>query len=180
MRSEFLTLSRDPLTITVAGTRIEIPYRPAAVWAKAIRESHRLPVAAGLADEPGRETLADLLVAGGTALADLRAESHRILEEIGGRRWWEVATLLNTSVSGEVLGRMLLAGLDPWERSLGEWCAATYALCLKGQDEKGRIKFEFSLSIPPPGYEDQWDDGGDDPAAVEAAMKLMGGAGGGQ
>lgn len=175
MPSDFRILSRDPLTITVAGTRIEIPYRPAAVWARATRESSRLPVAAALADDTGRETLADLLLEEDGAVADLRAESRRILGDVGGRPWWEVSALLNTSVEGELLGRMLLAGLDPWQRSLGEWIAATYALCLKGQDEKGRIRFQFSLSIPPPGYEDEWDDGGTDEAAIEAAQKLMGG-----
>lgn len=175
MRNEFRTLSRDPLTITVAGTRIEIPYRPAAVWARATRESNRLPVAAALADDAGRETLSDLLVEDGRAVADLRAESYRILGEAGGRKWWEVSALLNTSTDGELFGRMLLAGLDPWQRSLGEWCAAAYALCLKGQDEKGRIRFQFSLSVPPPGFEDEWDDGVTDESAIEAAQKLMGG-----
>ena len=176
MPSDFLTLSRDPLTITVAGQRILIPYRPAAVWARAVRESSKLPVAAALADDDGRAALADLLVEHDGAMAELRAESYRIIGEAGGRKWWEVSALLNSSVQGELLGRMLLSGVDPWQRSLGEWCAAVYALCLKGQDEKGRIKFEFSLSVPPPGHEDEWDDGGDDVnAAAEAAMKLMGG-----
>ena len=55
----------------------------------------------------------------------------------------------------------------------GEWCAATYALCTKGQDEKGRIRFDFHLSLPPPGYHDEWDDEGDDPAAIMQAVQAM-------
>ena len=82
---------------------------------------------------------------------------------------------MSTSAGPDVLGRLVLANVDPWARSLGEWCAATYALCVKGCDEKGRMRFDFSLSVPPPGYEDEWDDGGDDPEAVQAAVaKMMG------
>lgn len=170
MPSEFAPLSRSPLLITVAGARVSIPHRPAAVWAEAIP---RLNVLASLLAEPeDRALLADLVLTRPEAGRELRAESLRILAEATGRKWWEAGRLISTSVGPEVLGRLVLSGVDAWERSVGEWCAATYALCVKGNDEKGRIRFDFSLSIPPPGYEDEWDDG-EDPAAVQAALGSM-------
>lgn len=171
MPSEYAAFLREPLHVTVAGTTVTLPYRPAAVWAKGLEHLGRL--VAVLADEPARERIVDLAFDSPQAVEnDLTAESLRILGEQGGRAWWEVARLVATSAAPEVLGRLVLAGVDPHARSLGEWVAATYALCVKGQDEKGRLRFDFSLSLPPPGYEDEWDDGMD-PAAAEAAVASM-------
>lgn len=171
MPSDFAPLSRGPVTVTVAGTRILLPYRPAAVWATGLDRLGSL--AAHLAEPEDRERLADLLLEHPQAAADLKLESLRILGEMGGRKWWEVGRLISTSVSTEVLGRMVLAGADAWSRSVGEWVAAVYALCVKGQDEKGRLRFDFSLSLPPPGYEDEWDDDEVDPEAAMAAIAQM-------
>ena len=174
MTSDFALLSRSPLTITVAGTAVSIPYRPAAVWTENLGRLHVL--ASRLADDHGRYVLADLIVDRPSAREDLKHESFRILAEASGWKWWEASRLLATSVTPEVLGRLVLAGADPWNRSVGEWCAATYAICVKGHDEKGRLKFDFSLSIPPVGYEDEWDDG-EDPAVVAAQVAKLTGKG---
>jgi hypothetical protein len=173
MASDFAVFARAPLTITVAGTTVSVPYRPAAEWAQALDRLSAL--AALLADPQEREVLVDLVVDDPQAVADLRTESLRILGEATGRKWWEAGRLMATSTSTEVLGRLVLAGVDAHTRSVGEWCAAVYALCVKGQDEKGRLKFDFSLSIPPPGYEDEWDDDGYDVgAAADSVKALMG------
>lgn len=174
MPSEYALLSRGPLTVTVAGVRADIPYRPAAIWAGRLDKIHVL--ASVLADESGQESLADAVLTRAGAGTQLREESLRILSQATGRKWWEAGRLLATSLSPEVLGRLVLAGVDPWNRSVGEWCAAVYALCVKGQDEKGRLRFDFSLSIPPIGYEDEWDDG-DDPAVVADQLARMLGTG---
>jgi len=175
MPSDFAAFLREPLSITVAGVRFRIPYRPAGAWAIGL---HRLNVlAALLADDADRERIGDLVLEYPQAVDDLRRESCRILGESAGRKWWEAARLLSASAGPEVLGRLVLSGVDPWSRSLGEWCAATYALCVKGHDEKGRLKFDFSLGIPPAEFEDEWDDGADDPAAIMASLAEMTGKG---
>lgn len=161
MPSDLSLILREPVDVTVAGTRFTLPYRPAAVWAKGLERVSFL--AAVLAGEEDRAQLVDMAVDNPAILRELERESLRILAEAAGRPWWEVARLIATSAAGETLGRLVLAGVDPWQRSVGEWCAATYALCVKGADEKERVRFDFSLSLPPPGYEDEWDDGGDDP-----------------
>lgn len=170
MPSDFAPLARDPITVTVAGVRYGIPYRPAAEWAAA---TERLTVlAAALMVPEDRDALADAVMDHPQAVDDLRHESLRILGEVAGRPWWEAGRLISTSLQPEVLGRLVLAGADAWQRSLGEWCAAVYAVCVKGQDEKGRVRFDFMLSIPPPGYESAWDDGGgSDPMEFLASLK---------
>jgi len=168
MPNDLSPFSREPLSITVAGTRFTVPYRPAAVWVDAIDNPRSL--AARLAGPGDREILADLVIDVPGARAELERESLRILGEAAGRSWWEAGRLLNTSVQPEVLGRLVLSGVDAWTRSVGEWCAAVYALCVKGQDEKGRIRFDFTLSVPPPGYEDAWDDGTSDQESTAAFL----------
>ena len=168
MPSEVGILSRSDRPILMAGTRVCVPFRPAAQWCADLARIHYLVV--DLADDEGRDALVDLVMDGSAGMEDLRSASFRLLEEATGRKWWEAGRLMSSSLDPEILGRLVLAGVDPWHRSIGEWCAAVYALAVKGQDEKGRMRFEFSLSIPPVGYEDQWDDGMVDPAAVQASV----------
>ena len=175
MPGDFAAFTREPLRITVAGTQLWVPYRPAGAWAAALNQIHIL--AALLATQEQREVLGDLVLSHPQAVDDLKRESRRILGDASGRKWWEAARLLGASSGTEVLGRLVLAGVDPWNRSLGEWCAATYALCVKGQDDKGRLKFDFSLSIPPAAFEDEWDDDGDDPDAIMASLAGLTGNG---
>lgn len=171
MRSEYALLTRRPVTVTVSGTSVPIPYRPAAVWVEGVGRLNHLAVV--LADQEEREALVDLVMDNPGALAEVKAESLRVLEEATQRNWWEAGRLVSTSLDSEVLGRLVLAGVDPWQRSIGEWVAAVYALCTKGQDEKGRIRFDFMLAIPPAGWEDRWDDEGDDPVAVADQVGAM-------
>lgn len=172
MASSFAVLTRAPVRVRVGGEEFELPYRPAAEWAAALERLDFLVTS--LADDDVRDRIVGLRLAHVRVRDELRDEALRILEEQGGRKWWEVGRLLSTSVDTEVLGHLVLAGVDPWKRSVGEWCAAVYALCLKNQDEKGRMKFEFQLSLPPPGYEEQWDDGNDVASLQAAYAKALG------
>ncbi len=172
MANEFVPILRDPVTVTVAGRGFVLPWRPAAVWcAGASRPS---VLASLLADQDQRDGMADLVLETPGAAKELARESLRILSEACGRKWWEGNRLINTSIAPEILGRLVLAGVDPWARSVGEWTAAVYAMCVKGLDEKARLRLDFRLSLPPAGYEDEWDDeGGDDPEAVANAVQAM-------
>ena len=171
MPSEFALFSHAPLTAVVAGVHISLPYRPAAVWAEGV--GHIGSLLAELADPDVRDLLADLTMDRPQAVDDLRMESFRLLQEATGRRWWEAARLIATSNTPQVLGRLVLSGVDPWTRTVGEWVAATYALCIKGSDETSRVRFEFSLARPPAGFHDEWDDDGDDADATLAAVNAM-------
>jgi hypothetical protein len=170
--SDFAALSRDPFPVTLAGQTFLIPWRPAAEWAACLRRTELLAVL--LAEEGDRDEMAQLALVSGETAQELTRESFRIIGEQTGRSmWWEGARLLATSGSPDILGRLTLAGVDPWRVSVGQWCAATYALCTQNADDKGRLRFDFSLSIPPQGFEDEWDDGGDDAEEISAAVAGM-------
>jgi|SRR5690349_18537125 len=161
-------LSRSALEAEVAGRRVHLPYAPAAVWIQ-----HHNPLSLivfHLADPAGQDAIRDGVAEGYQAVRDMEQEGRRILGQVVGRKWYQAQKLISASAGTEVLGRLLLAGLDPWQRSIGEWCAATYALHVKGLDQKERAKLDFSLALPPRGAEDEWDDEGSDPEATMNAM----------
>ena len=169
--SDYPLISRRPLRVTVGGRDLLLPYAPAAEWISATR---RLSVLVSqLATPEDREALVDLVMDSPGGAEDLIQEGKRILRHTTGRPWYEAQKLINTSMSAETLGRLRLAGVDPWECSVGEWCACVYALYVKGADTKERTKLDFSLALPPPGAEDEWDDGGSDPEATMSAVQAM-------
>ena len=168
MPGDLGVLSRGPVTVMIRGVMITLPFRPAAVWCQSL--DHLDLLVPALADDEGRDAISDLVIEQGVSREELQTEAFRIIQEACGRKWWEAGRLLSTSLSTGILGRLVLAGVDPWQRSVGEWCAAVYALCTKSADEKSLLRFDFSLSVPPPGYDDEWDDGDIDP---DAAMGLV-------
>lgn len=171
MTSRRAPLSRAPVRARVGGYEFWIPYRPAARWSD---EAFPLDsMVARMADQESRDALVDVLMTQPGAAAEMAAESRRVLLLVSGWRWWEAQKLIRTAIGSEVLGRLVLAGVDPWQRTLGEWCAATYALCAKGADARERLKLDFSLSIPPPGAEGEWDDDGDDAEVIGNAVQAM-------
>ena len=172
MSENYHLLARTGTRVRVGGRSFHLPFHPAGKW---VSETDRLDVLVSRLAEPDDHAAMVAMVEQDVpgVRDDLKKESQRVLEEATGRRWWEAGRLISTSVGTEVLGRMVLSGADPWARSIGEWVAAAYALCVKGQDEKGRIRFDFMLSVPPLGYEDAWDDEGEDPEAAQAAVQAM-------
>lgn len=89
---------------------------------------------------------------------ELAGWSHKLVETLTGWKWWEASTLLVTSGSRGVLGRLTLAGVDPDRVTIGPWCAAVWAVLTEHLDAKGVQRLETELSLPPEGYEDAWDD----------------------
>lgn len=128
-------------------------------------------------EEGDRETVGRMILEGEVHGDNVVDAVHGVIETVTGRRWWEGHRLLAMSVQPEALGHLTLAGVDPWQRSAYEWCAATYALYTQHADEKERLRFDFQLSVPPKGYEDQWGiEAGDDPEAVQTVVSgWMGG-----
>lgn len=89
---------------------------------------------------------------------ELAGWSHKLAEALTGWKWWEVNTLLVTSGSRGVLGRLTLAGIDPDGVTLGQWCSSVWAVLTENLDAKGVQRLETELSLPPEGYEAAWDD----------------------
>lgn len=167
MRRDLSPLARGPVPVVIGGQAFSLAWRPAAEWTTVRVE---MDVIRFLSEED-RTAIGRMIIDGTVTSDNVVRAVHQVLETVTGRRWWEGQQLLLMSVQPEALGHLTLAGVDPWQRSAYEWCAATYALYTRNADEKERMRFDFQLSLPPKGYEDAWSEGeGDDPEAVEKAL----------
>lgn len=167
-------LSRRSSPVTVAGHELTVPWHPAIDWLEAIRHDFRGLVLA-LAEDNSAVVLglADLSV----PLSAVETASHELLEAQAGRRWWITLKLAYSSVGDSVLGELTLSGVDPELVSIGQWCSAVYRILTRNCDDKEKLKVDFELELPPPGYEEAWDDGtdwSDFNVAVEMARQNQG------
>ena len=155
------------MPVQIGGRTFMLAWRPAAEWTTVQTEMDVI----GFLSERDRFLVGRMILDGTVGADNVVTMAHDVMEAVTGRRWWEGQRLLGMSVTPEALGYLTLAGVDPWQRSAYEWCAATYALYTKHADEKARLRFDFQLSIPPRGYETDWgSEGGDDPEAVQTAL----------
>ena len=168
--------SDDALTVDLGGERVAIPHRNAVEWINAI---HGPQSVAGLvvilARETSRELILDALSTGDLENEQLSKASYDLLKMAAPfYSWWVTAKLLILSGKPEVLGRTVLAGMDPWSLTVAQWVTAIYALLTEHADEKGRFKFDAMLQTPPAGIED--DDWGDESfdAMVAQARRMPG------
>lgn len=150
------SLSREPVTLTVAGHALTFPWHPAADWIEVIRHDPGRLVAE-LAEDSGDLVIA--LATGAVSWQAVQEASQKLLGDETGDKWWTVLKLVYSSAQGGVLGELTLSGVDPARVSLGQWCAAVYRVLTRNAEDKDRLRIDFELELPPPGYEDAWDDG---------------------
>lgn len=162
------SLSRDPVRLTVHGSELTIRWRSALGWIEALRTGPESLVLS-LADQA--DDLVVGLALGEVPLAEVQEASYQLMADETGRRWWTALKLAYSSAGGDVLGELTLCGVDPATVSFGQWCAATYRVLTRNADERDRLKIDSELELPPPGYEEAWDDGNDFEAMVALARK---------
>jgi len=101
-----------------------------------------------------------------------------LIAELTGydKRWWVGYKLALIAGNTEVLGALVLKGVRAWDVSLGEWCAAAYALCTQNAKPEDKFKFDAQLDTPLPGYDagDAWDDGMSLDEMVQMARSMPG------
>lgn len=161
-------LSRSPARARVGAHELSLPWHPALDWIEILRQGPDM-LAVALADDPDECALE--LATGVLPLAAVQSASHALMEAECGKRWWVALKLAYTSATPAVLGELTLSGVDPTRVGFGQWCAAVYRILTRNADAKERMKTDFELELPPPGYEEAWDDGNDFAAMVELARQ---------
>ena len=68
---------------------------------------------------------------------------------------------------------MVLAGVDPWSLTVGQWCAAIYTLYTRDRKPDDVFKFDVLVNAAPAGEVDEWGDD-DYETMVQAARSLPG------
>ena len=162
------SLSREALSLTVAGYPLTIPWHPAIDWIEVIRHDPGRLVAE-LAENGSELVIAMAL--GEVPWRTVQEASQQLLSDETGDKWWTVLKLVYSSAQGGVLGELTLSGIDPARVSLGQWCAAVYRVLTRNAEDKDKLRIDFELEMPPPGYEDAWDDGNSYEAMVALARE---------
>lgn len=153
--------AREPLRVTIADERVTLPYQPAAGWIGAICGSTTTAGALlPLLCDADRGRIITRLARGTLAADTVAAALYKALRTaVPEWAWWETYRLLVLSTQPSPAGRMLLAGLDPWQQPPAAWCYALYELMTQGASERDRFRFDAQLKTPPP--EADGDDFGD-------------------
>jgi hypothetical protein len=167
-------LSHDAITVQVRGIGAVVPYASAARWSAAVTGPQGIGgTLMRLATPDTRDTLTQGLLYGDLTADDVFTASHDAIRLATGRSWWASARLLGLGSDSRTLGAMVLAGVDPWALTAGQWCAAIYTLHTQNQKAEDVFKFDALLNDPPAGEVDEWGDD-DYEAAVQAARSLPG------
>jgi hypothetical protein len=145
-----------PVTVTVQGAAYVIEPHPASAWITAIVADPVTGVVPKMLRAADRLALIERMLTGDISDVDLIAARNEALSAATGRDWWVAVRLIGAmdSASGELYGRMLLAGIRA-DLPIAAWCSAAYALIMDGRDEKGRTQVIFDLINPPAGVSPQ-------------------------
>jgi hypothetical protein len=128
-----------------------------------------------LADDQQYEHAMDAIQDGDIDTDDINRAAFDAIGQAGGRQWWHTYNLVraaNGDVSGALLGRLVMAGVDAERVSLAGWCSALYAILAKGQDVKGMAKLDAFVATPPAIAGAFEDAAGDSFAAMVAAARM--------
>ncbi len=165
-------ISRSGWSVPFSGTSVRVPFCPAERWISALQESGPATLLAVLARPATGESILDTLAAGEAGEDDLSTASYKLIEYATGYKWWEAFRLMTVSVRPDVLGRTVLAGMDPWFLTPGQWCSGVYALFTKDMGKDDLFKFDAMLGDPPEGVDDdEW--ATEDFDAMVAAARAM-------
>jgi hypothetical protein len=151
--------SREHLSVELAGRSVRVPYRPAVEWIDAVSVfSGPTALLASMVSPEDQSRILDSLAVGTLPDGDLADASYALLKEaVPAFDWWESYRLLDLSTERVTCGRCAVAGLDPHELTVAQWCSAVYALVRDGVSEKDLFKFDAALSAVPEGVEDDGD-----------------------
>ena len=167
--------AREPLSVTLAGAHLAVPYAPAAVWVNALCEgSGHFTLITSLLPERDTAAVVDRVLNGGVTLEDVQKAAESLLSAAAPYSWWKTARLLSASARQDIAGSLTLSGLDPWELTPAQWATAVYASLVKGLESKDKFKVDAVLDDPPAGVTDEWMDESEFQAMIAAARNAPG------
>lgn len=171
-------LRPEPFAVRVDGDLYVYPAMPALPWLLALSSDlWQTAVFPGLVgEELHRERAKDGIQHEHITMSEVRRAAFEAIGQAGGRRWWETYNLVRIArgdSTGEMLGRLVMAGLDPERVSLAGWCAAVYSTLVHEADPKARARLDSVISTPP-AIAEAFDDAADDSFAAMVASARMG------
>lgn len=146
------SISPQPVGVEAVGRSFVIPVRTASEWITAVAQDDFVTaVFPGLLPPDGVSTIVEMLIEGYLEPDELKRPAFDAITAASGFRWWEAMRLVGMADGNQqVIGELTLRGVDPDTIPFGRWCAALYALAVRGMDEKERQKWLAKFTMPPP------------------------------
>lgn len=146
------SISPQPVQVEAAGRTYTIPSRTAGDWILAVADDEPITaVFPGLLSKSDYQLVVNLLADGDLDVLELRRPAFDAISTASGFKWWETMNLVGMCThDARVIGELTLRGIDPGAVPFSRWCAALYALNLRGLDEKEQQKWLAKFTFPPP------------------------------
>lgn len=145
------SISPEPVVVEAAGRKLHFPLLSASDWIKALADEDPITaIMPGLLTDESYDFVMDSMVEDRLDQKDLRRPAFDAITKASGFRWWEALSLVGLcEANAFVVGELTLRGIDPDAMPFGRWCAAVYALAIRGLDEKERQKWLARFNAPP-------------------------------
>lgn len=138
-----------PVDVEVVGRSYRIVGRPAIDWILKLIHEDWLGIVPGLVDG---DEIDDLISDGMITTSDLIVAGRDATVAATGMPWWAACRILAIAgQSVELMGAMVIAGVDPERVSIGAYVAALYRVMVAERDQKQRASLDMDLLRVPPG-----------------------------
>lgn len=145
------TMRLWPVTIELGGGTHRIPAAPAIRWVLLIVDDRWFGIVPGMLDDTDT-SIDDGLDDGRITHNDCLAAARDAVAAASGLKWWSAVRLVMAAVgSPEIMGELLLRGVDPERVSLGAFVQAIYRIFVRDADKKQRAKIDSDLTRVPEG-----------------------------
>lgn len=139
---------RGPFTVEADGLTYTFPALSAAEWLDTL--AYTSWPAAVLHRVPDAQYEAFLAIPD-LDKSHLLRMAHAVLEGAGGRPWWQVERVAHAVLGApNLLGGVLLRGVDPERMTLAAFVSAVWVLLTQSGDDMQRAQMEMELTAPPP------------------------------
>lgn len=140
---------------TFAGRSWRIVDADALTWIQAVAKDVKdlSGVFPGMVGDDDTEAMLALLLELPDAEERRIRTARRVLGRAGGRDWWWTVNLIGRILGSwmYVNGMLIREGVSATSHTLPDWLDAAYTKIWENLDEKGRVRFETELMIPPAG-----------------------------
>lgn len=165
-----------PITVDLGGTLYRISGSPAIRWIIPIIDDDWFGIVPGMLD-PMDRTVDDAIDNGTITHSDCVRAARDAVGVAAGMSWWSAVLLVRSVMQApDVMGELVLHGVDAQTMSLGAFVQAAYRVFTRDADKKQRSKIDRDIETAPPGLTlaDRWDPEAE-VSGFDAMMRQRGG-----
>lgn len=148
-----------PVTVDLGGVTYRIAPHPAIRWVIPIVDDDWFAIVPGMVDSMDW-TIDDSIDDGKITYEDCVRAARDAVGAAAGVPWWSAVRLIQSVMSApDVIGELMICGIDAQTVSLGAFVQSVYRLFTRDTDKKQRTKIDQLIDELPTGLTlaDRWD-----------------------